>query len=252
MSKLRCNAVLWVPCTGLPRKGPERPRKYAGHFDRVGIPDLPKEGRRLHHVQLICKPFQCQLRVVFVLDANTDPEEARPGTLFATDPEIAPERIYRIYRDRFQIEFNFRDAKQHLGLAACQARTGARHHFHVNAVLAVQARTRLELRHAADRALDRFSMVNVKLSPSWNWCCGGFSTRTGWAGLCKNTRRPCSTWAKSSRRPESAANPLGIRRGHPHSDLRAPIRPGGRGHGSCISQKLFTSLKASQTWTQKH
>ena len=59
---------------------------------------------------------------------------------------------------RFQIEFNFRDAKQHLGLAACQARTAARHHFHVErSVLATLAWTRLELRHAAQRALDRFS-----------------------------------------------------------------------------------------------
>ena len=32
---------------------------------------------------------------------------------------MAPERIYRIYRDRRQIEFNFRDTKQYLGLAAC-------------------------------------------------------------------------------------------------------------------------------------
>ena len=101
--------------------------------------------------------------MVFVLDSDADPEKARPVTLFATDPEMVPERIYRIYRDRFQIKFNFRDAKQYLGLAACQARTEARHHFHVNAVLAALAWTRLELRHAADRALDRFSMANVKL-----------------------------------------------------------------------------------------
>ena len=152
VSKLRCNAVLWVPWTEPPTG---RPRKYAGRFDRADIPALPTvdledEGRRLHHAQLYYKPFKRLLRVVFVLDIDAD-------------PEMAPERIYRIYRDRFQIEFNFRDAKQHLGLAACQARTADRHHFHVNAVLAALAWTRLELRHAADRALDRFSMANVKL-----------------------------------------------------------------------------------------
>ena len=65
---------------------------------------------------------------------------------------------YRPLPDR-----NFRDAKQHLELTACQACTEARHHFHVNAVLAALAWTRLELRHAADRALTRFSMANVKL-----------------------------------------------------------------------------------------
>ena len=168
VSKLRCNAVLWVPWTGPPTGRPGRPRKYAGRFDRARIPDLPAvdledEGKRLHHAQLYYKPFKCLLRVVFVLDIDADPEEARPTILFATDPEMDPERIYRIYRDRFQIEFNFRDAKQHLGLAVCQARTEARHHFHVNAVLSALAWTRLELRHAAHQALERFSMANVKL-----------------------------------------------------------------------------------------
>ena len=168
VSKLRRNAVLWVPWTEPPTGRPGRPRKYAGRFDRATIPDLPAidledEGKRLHHAQLYYKPFKCLLRVVFVLDIDADPEEARPTILFATDPEMDPERIHRIYRDRFQIEFNFRDAKQHLGLAACQARTEARHHFHVNAVLAALAWTRLELRHAANQALDRFSMANVKL-----------------------------------------------------------------------------------------
>ena len=62
------------------------------------------------------KPFRKLLRVVFVLDADEDPAEVRKSTtLFAIDPEMATERTYRIHRDRFQIKFNFRDAKQHLG-----------------------------------------------------------------------------------------------------------------------------------------
>ena len=68
----------------------------------------------------------------------------------------------RFDRARFQIEFNFRDAKQHLDLAGGQAR----HHFHLNAVLAALTWTRLELRQAADRALDCFSIANVKLKSS--------------------------------------------------------------------------------------
>ena len=102
--------------------------------------ELRDEGKHLYHAQLYYKPFQKLLRVALVLDEDADPAaEAQPTTLFTTDPEMAPKRIYRIYRDRFQIEFNFRDAKQHLGLAACQARTAERHHFHVNTVLAVLA-----------------------------------------------------------------------------------------------------------------
>ena len=169
VSKLRRNAVLWVPWTGPPTGRPGRPRKYAGRFDRTclgerPVIELPDEGQRLYHAQLYYKPFQKLLRVVFVLEADEDPAEgAKPTILFSTDPEMDPERIYRIYRDRFPIEFNFRDAKQHLGLAACQARTADRHHFHVNTVLAALTWTRLELRHAAGQALDRLSMANVKL-----------------------------------------------------------------------------------------
>ena len=169
VGKLRRDAALFVPWTEPPTGRPGRPRKYAGRFDRTRIGELPAveppdEDKRLYHAQLYYKPFKQLLRVVFVLDADEDPAAVRkPTALFSTDPEMDPERMYRIYRDRFQIEFNFRDAKQHLGLAACQARTAARHHFHLNAVLAALAWTRLELRHAAQRALDRFSMANVKL-----------------------------------------------------------------------------------------
>ncbi len=43
-------------------------------------------------------------------------------------------------------------------------RQAARHHFHVNAVLAALTWAWLELCHAVDRALARISMVNLKLS----------------------------------------------------------------------------------------
>ena len=235
VSELRSNAVLWGPYTGLPRKGPGRPRKYAGRFDRADISalpaiDLPDEGRRLHPAQLYYKPFQCLLQVVFVLDADAN-------------PEMEPERIYRIHRDRFQIEFNFRDAKLHLGLAACQAR----HHFRVNAVIAALAWIRLELRHAADRVLERFSMVNVKLKSFLELVLNRLFDTDGLGRTLQKPRkpcRPCSTWAKSSRnRPESTANPLRIRRDHP---IPASHNPG-QDHRDecfcpCISRKLFTPL----------
>ncbi|MCY4520947.1 MAG: hypothetical protein OXC13_09215 [Caldilineaceae bacterium] len=50
------------------------------------------------------KPFQCLLRAVFVLDANANPADTRPVTHFATDPDLAPERMCHIHTDRFQIE----------------------------------------------------------------------------------------------------------------------------------------------------
>ena len=41
--------------------------------------------------------------------------------------------LLKYYRTRFQIEFAFRDAKQHTGPNHCQARTENKLHFHFNA-----------------------------------------------------------------------------------------------------------------------
>lgn len=76
---------------------------------------------------------------------------------------MVPAQVYRLCRNRFRIEYNFLDAKQHLGLVTARPAPQARHDFHVNAVLAVLTWARLKLRHAADQALDRYSMTNVKL-----------------------------------------------------------------------------------------
>ena len=50
------------------------------------------------------KPFQFLLRAVFVLDTNANPADSRPVTHLATDPDLAPDRVYHIHTDRFQIE----------------------------------------------------------------------------------------------------------------------------------------------------
>ncbi len=44
-------------------------------------------------------------------------------------------QIVRYYRSRFQIEFLYRDAKQHTGLNDCQARSKNKLDFHFNAAL---------------------------------------------------------------------------------------------------------------------
>lgn len=46
----------------------------------------------------------------------------RYALYFCTDLNLDGYWIYRYYKARFQIEFLFRDAKQHTGLTHCQAR----------------------------------------------------------------------------------------------------------------------------------
>ncbi|MCY3659798.1 MAG: hypothetical protein OXG36_12385, partial [Caldilineaceae bacterium] len=71
-------------------------------------------------------------------------------------------RIFRFYGARFQIEFAFRDAKQHLGLNDGQARSQARQHFHFNLVFAALFWARLQARLQAERPLGPFSLRHRK------------------------------------------------------------------------------------------
>ncbi|MDP4291928.1 MAG: transposase [Bacteroidota bacterium] len=54
---------------------------------------------------------------------------------FSTDLPQEGKQIVRYYRSRFQIEFQYRDAKQHTGLTHCQAKSENKLDFHFNASL---------------------------------------------------------------------------------------------------------------------
>ena len=71
-------------------------------------------------------------------------------------------RLFRFCRARFQIEFAFRDARQHLGLQDCRARSQARLDFHFNVVFAALFRARLQARLRADGPLGPFSLHPIK------------------------------------------------------------------------------------------
>jgi Transposase DDE domain len=54
---------------------------------------------------------------------------------FATDVELSGLKVLEYYQNRYQIEFNFRDAKGHLGLEECQSRQPEALDFHFNHVM---------------------------------------------------------------------------------------------------------------------
>lgn len=54
---------------------------------------------------------------------------------FSTDTEMDPLEILKIYRTRFQIEFLYRDAKQHTSLTKYEAMSKEKLDFHINASL---------------------------------------------------------------------------------------------------------------------
>ena len=123
---------------------------------------LKNEQVDLYHGRLHAKAWQCRRQVVHVLPRGADPGTKEGVLLDGTDLDLAPERIFRFYGARFQIEFAFRDAKQHLGLNDGQARSQARQHFHFNIVFAALFWARLQARLRAERPLGPFSLRDRK------------------------------------------------------------------------------------------
>ena len=107
----------------------------------------------LNHVQL-----KCNLQVVVLVHTQRNPY----AVLFSTDVDLEPQRLYRYYKARFQIEFLFRDAKQFAGLSDCQARSKAKLDFHFNASLSAVTFAKLEARHQTGNCGQAFSMASLK------------------------------------------------------------------------------------------
>ncbi len=138
ISKLRGDADLRWLYDG-PQKERGRKRQYDG---KVRFDDLTRwqyvgeveSDLHLYTAVLNSVKLKCNIRVVYVLNQRHK-QCPRYALLFSTDTDLDATTLYRYYRARFQIEFLFRDAKQYLGLADCQARASASLAFHFNASL---------------------------------------------------------------------------------------------------------------------
>ena len=81
---------------------------------------------------------------------------------FSTDLKQAGEKIVRYYQARFQIEFLYRDAKQHTGLTNCQARGKNKLDFHFNAALAAVNLAKNDWLSTRENKNKPFSMSDYK------------------------------------------------------------------------------------------
>lgn len=123
ISKLRADAALYFPYTG-PQKKRGAPKKYGAKLDYAHIPDqylketTVLDGIQTHIYQMTMwhKLFPDQLNVVIIHKLNLKTQACAYVVLFSSDLELAYDKLIDYYRLRFQIEFNFRDAKQFWGL----------------------------------------------------------------------------------------------------------------------------------------
>ena len=123
ISKLRCDAALYLPSTG-PYAGRGPRRKYGRKVDYDNIPapylkETTVEGHIqtcLYQAQLLHKEFAQPLNVVIIAKTNLRTQARAHVVLFSSDLDLAYAPLVDYYGLRFQIEFNFRDAKQYWGL----------------------------------------------------------------------------------------------------------------------------------------
>ena len=119
ISKLRGDAALCYPWDGKGRKC-----KYGKRVDYANIPEkylqstTVKDGFQTCHyqAQLLHEDFPVPLNVVIIVKKNLTTLAWGHVILFSSDLELSCEKLVDYYSLRFQIEFNFRDAKQFWGL----------------------------------------------------------------------------------------------------------------------------------------
>jgi len=123
VSKLRSDAALYEPFTGKYHgRGPHR--KYG---DKVDVRQMKKKylkqeekaagiRSQIYQASLLNREFAFPINVIVILKTNLSTKKQAHVILFSTDLGLPYEKLYDYYTLRFQIEFNFRDAKQYWGL----------------------------------------------------------------------------------------------------------------------------------------
>lgn len=123
ISKLQSNPSIYYKFTGK-YSGRGRKRIYG---DKVDIKNLPYEYLVSHELkdnvvtiiyQFNClhKQFKQEINTVIIIKENTKTNKVAKAIFFSTDLTLSSQEIIKFYSSRFQIEFNFRDAKEFFGL----------------------------------------------------------------------------------------------------------------------------------------
>jgi hypothetical protein len=123
ISKLRCDSALYMPYDG-PYAGRGPHRIYG---DKINPRALPERYRwqtsitdgvetRCYQLQVRHKTFAQPLNLVVIVKTNLQTQAQAHVLLFSSDLALPSDKLIAYYSLRFQLEFNFRDAKQYWGL----------------------------------------------------------------------------------------------------------------------------------------
>lgn len=121
--KLRHDSTLYFPYVG-EYSGKGKPRKYGEKLTLETLTDKYIKSdsvekaiqTRVYQANVWHKNFPELLNVVIIVKTNLKTGRCAKVLLFSDDLTLASETLIDYYSLRFQIEFNFRDAKQYWGL----------------------------------------------------------------------------------------------------------------------------------------
>jgi hypothetical protein len=140
VSRLRDDADLKYLCKEPPTGKKGRPRKYSG---KINIDSIDKDyfcfisedqESVVYAAEVYSKALRRNIMLVHVTYLKANGKDAHK-LYFSTDTEMKPCDVLLYYQSRFQIEFLYRDGKQHTGLNDSQARSENKLHFQFNASL---------------------------------------------------------------------------------------------------------------------
>lgn len=123
ISKLRYDSALYIPYQN-PDPNHRSRRKYGDKLDWRNISacylrqSSTEENIQtdIYQTTLLHKEFAQSLNVVILVKTNLKTNYRSHVILFSSDHDLSYDKIIDYYKLRFQIEFNFRDAKQFWGL----------------------------------------------------------------------------------------------------------------------------------------
>ena len=140
VSRLRDDADLKYLFYGERTGKKGRPRKHDGKIDWTNlnqdyfqITEVDAQ-TTVYSAIVYSKSFKRNIKIACEF-TTSEKGKVTHKIYFSTDLEMEASEIIRYYRSRFQIEFLYRDGKQHTGLEHSQARSKNKLHFHFNASL---------------------------------------------------------------------------------------------------------------------
>jgi putative transposase len=123
ISKLRHDSALYFPYKG-PYAGRGPRKKYGKKLNYQDVPESYLKASstdkdvetKIYQMSLWHKKFADLLNVVVIVKTHLKTQKVAHVVLFSSDLDLDYEQVIEYYQLRFQIEFNFRDAKQYWGL----------------------------------------------------------------------------------------------------------------------------------------